>query len=87
MNSATGMTLSEKIISRAAGKDRVTPGELVTCSVLSGFPLLSLVRRSFNQDEMLVDYLHALYHPDRFQYHMDLTPEQTESAKRNSKNQ
>jgi GntR family transcriptional regulator len=40
-----------------------------------GFPLLCLIRRSYDKDENLVDYLHARYHPDRFQYHMDLTPE------------
>jgi GntR family transcriptional regulator len=41
-----------------------------------GSPLLSLTRRSFNQvkdEEHLIDYLQALYHPDRFQYRMDLT--------------
>ena len=29
----TPMTLSEKIIARAAGKDSVKPGEIVTCAV------------------------------------------------------
>ncbi len=29
----TGATLAEKIIARAAGRDRVTPGEIVTCAV------------------------------------------------------
>ena len=40
-----------------------------------GFPLLSLVRRSFYQNdaqEMLVDYLLALYNTELFQYQMDL---------------
>ena len=40
-----------------------------------GFPLLSLVRRSFYQDddrEVLVDYLVALYNTELFQYQMDL---------------
>jgi GntR family transcriptional regulator len=39
-------------------------------------PLLSLTRRSFNQvnnEEHLMDYLQVYYHPDRFQYRMDLT--------------
>ncbi len=40
-----------------------------------GFALLSLIRRSFDKDENLVDFLHVRYHPDRFQYQMDLTPE------------
>jgi GntR family transcriptional regulator len=41
-----------------------------------GSPLLSLTRRSYNQvkkEETLMDYLQVLYHPDRFQYRMDLT--------------
>ena len=41
-----------------------------------GAPLLSLTRRSFNLvdgEERLMDYLVALYRPDRFQYRMDLT--------------
>lgn len=40
-----------------------------------GAPLISLVRRSFETregKEHLVDYLHVYYHPDRFQYQMDL---------------
>jgi GntR family transcriptional regulator len=40
-----------------------------------GFPLMSLVRRSYFKDddrEMLVDYLLALYNTDLFQYRMDL---------------
>ncbi len=44
--------------------------------VESGSPLLSLTRRSYNQvndEEHLMDYLEVLYHPDRFQYRMDLT--------------
>lgn len=40
-----------------------------------GFPLLSLVRRSYclkNDKETLVDYLLALYNTELFQYEMDL---------------
>jgi GntR family transcriptional regulator len=40
-----------------------------------GFPLLSLVRRSYflqNDKEILVDYLLALYNTELFQYQMDL---------------
>jgi GntR family transcriptional regulator len=40
-----------------------------------GAPLISLLRYSFttgNGEEQLVDYLQACYHPDRFQYQMDL---------------
>ncbi|MEM1411818.1 MAG: GntR family transcriptional regulator [Pseudomonadota bacterium] len=41
-----------------------------------GSPLLSLRRRSYNQvgpSERLMDYLEVFYHPERFQYRMDLT--------------
>ncbi|MDJ0652703.1 MAG: GntR family transcriptional regulator [Xanthomonadales bacterium] len=40
-----------------------------------GAPLLSLLRRSYNNTgkrEILVDRLQALYNPERFQYRMDL---------------
>lgn len=48
-----------------------------------GSPLLSLTRRSYNRingEERLVDYLEVLYHPDRFQYRMDLTIDAEASA-------
>lgn len=41
-----------------------------------GSPLLHLRRRSYlqtNGEERLVDYLEVYYHPERFQYRMDLT--------------
>jgi GntR family transcriptional regulator len=41
----------------------------------AGAPLISLVRRSFitrNGQEQLVDHLQVYYHPDHFQYRMDL---------------
>lgn len=40
-----------------------------------GAPLIELVRHSFTTEggeERMVDYLHAHYHPERFQYQMDL---------------
>jgi GntR family transcriptional regulator len=43
--------------------------------VAEGSPLLSLVRRSYNQEgerEHLRDYLQVLYNPEHFQYKMDL---------------
>lgn len=46
-----------------------------------GAPLLCLTRRSFDPQEQLVDYLHVLYHPDRFQYQMDLKPEEASGKK------
>jgi DNA-binding GntR family transcriptional regulator len=41
----------------------------------TGAPLISLIRESFTSGgdgEKLVDYLHIYYHPDHFQYRMDL---------------
>ncbi|TXS91996.1 GntR family transcriptional regulator [Parahaliea maris] len=38
-----------------------------------GTPLLSMVRRSYDSDEKLRDYLHVRYDPEHFQYQMDLT--------------
>lgn len=46
----------------------------------AGAPLIELVRRSFTTEagkERMVDYLHTHYHPERFQYQMDLTLEDT----------
>ena len=40
-----------------------------------GAPLIELVRHSFSTEdgvERMVDYLHTHYHPERFQYQMDL---------------
>ena len=52
-----------------------TPEVAKELDVEPGFPLLSLTRRSYDENENLVDYLHAQYHPERFQYRMDLTPD------------
>jgi GntR family transcriptional regulator len=41
----------------------------------TGAPLISLLRESFTSEasgERLVDHLHVCYHPDHFQYRMDL---------------
>lgn len=46
--------------------------------VAAGSPLLSLVRRSYNQQggrEILRDYLQVVYNPEHFQYKMDLNIE------------
>lgn len=58
---------------RAVAADRDAASAL---GVDVGSPLLSLRRRSYNQagdEERLVDYLEVFYHPERFQYRMDLT--------------
>ena len=52
-----------------------SPEAAEALGVEEGSPLLSLTRRSYNQDngdEHLVDYLTVVYHPERFQYRMDL---------------
>jgi GntR family transcriptional regulator len=44
-----------------------------------GAPLISLVRHSYDMhdnSERLMDYLQVYYHPDRFQYRMDLVVEE-----------
>lgn len=55
-----------------------TPEAAQALDLEPGAPLLSLTRRSYKQEEAgeeLVDYLLVLYHPDHFQYRMDLTLE------------
>ena len=52
-----------------------TPELAVHLQTEPGAPLISLIRKSFEMrkgEENLVDYLHVFYHPDRFQYQMDL---------------
>jgi GntR family transcriptional regulator len=38
-----------------------------------GEPLLSMIRQSFDSDEKQLDYMQVYYHPERFQFEMDLT--------------
>lgn len=38
-----------------------------------GAPLLSMIRQSFDINEQLLDYMQVYYHPERFQFQMDLT--------------
>ena len=39
-------------------------------------PVLTLVRRSYDEAGMLVDLLHCQYHPERFHYRMNLSAEE-----------
>jgi len=41
--------------------------------IKTGTPLLSMVRRSYDANELLRDYMHVRYNPEHFQYQMDLT--------------
>jgi GntR family transcriptional regulator len=38
-----------------------------------GSPLLSMIRQSFDINEKQIDYMQVYYHPERFQFEMDLT--------------
>lgn len=38
-----------------------------------GAPLLSMIRQSFDANEKPIDYMQVYYHPERFQFEMDLT--------------
>jgi GntR family transcriptional regulator len=52
-----------------------TPEQASVLGVSQGAPLLSLIRRSYNKEgnrEHMRDYLEVVYHPDHFQYKMDL---------------
>jgi GntR family transcriptional regulator len=65
------LTHVKQIFSAAAASDEAAEA----LGVKPGSPLLSLKRRSFNDasgDEQMMDYLQVYYHPDRFQYRMDL---------------
>ncbi len=42
-------------------------------NIKPGIPLLSMVRRSYDSSEQLMDFLHVRYNPEHFQYQMDLT--------------
>jgi len=41
--------------------------------IMPGRPMLKLVRRGFDAADQQVDYLDALYNPERFQYQMNLS--------------
>tara|TARA_R110002167_G_scaffold349844_1_gene561823 strand:+ start:37588 stop:38430 length:843 start_codon:yes stop_codon:yes gene_type:complete len=68
-----GITI--KHVKQILSASAATPDVAKELGVEIGFPLLSLTRHSYDENENLVDYLYALYHPERFQYRMDLTPE------------
>lgn len=66
------ITHVKQTISAVAASDEAAEA----LGVEPGSPLLSLTRRSLNKvknNEHLMDYLQVYYHPDRFQYRMDLT--------------
>lgn len=66
------ITHVKQTISAVAASDEAAKA----LGVEPGSPLLSLTRRSLNKvknKEHLMDLLQVYYHPDRFQYRMDLT--------------
>jgi len=69
----SGMHVSH--IKQTIGAIAATPIIAMHLNIAPGAPLLSLVRRAYKQEadnEVLVDYLLALYNPELFQYQMDL---------------
>ncbi len=50
-----------------------TPEVAEALGVMPGRPMLKLIRRSFDKADQQVDYLDALYNPERFQYQMNLS--------------
>ncbi|MEM6574304.1 MAG: GntR family transcriptional regulator [Pseudomonadota bacterium] len=58
-----------------------SPQEADALGIMPGKPLLMLVRRSFSAADQLLDHLYAVYNPDRFQYHMTMSPDGTAEVK------
>ena len=52
-----------------------TPLVAEQLQLVPGDPVLTLVRRSFDENGDVVDLLHCQYHPDRFHYRMSLSME------------
>ena len=77
----TAMTLAQKLVARAAGRDFVTPGEVVTCAVdLAMFHDSSGPRRL---KPMLEDLGARLWDPDKVVLVMDhYVPEQDDDSRR-----
>ena len=62
-------------VTQTLSAEAASPEVAAALEVPEGSPLLSLVRRSYNQvgdREHLCDHLRALYNPEHFQYKMDL---------------
>lgn len=68
--------IEQTLTARAA-----SPQEADALGVMPGKPLLNLIRRSFDVKDQLRDYLYAVYNPDRFQYHMSMSPDGTTEVK------
>ncbi|MEH6580309.1 MAG: GntR family transcriptional regulator [Halioglobus sp.] len=67
--------LNIKHVTQTISAVAATPELAEHLNTSAGAPLISLVRESFTggrDGEQLVDYLHVYYHPDHFQYRMDL---------------
>ncbi|GMG86323.1 GntR family transcriptional regulator [Biformimicrobium ophioploci] len=62
-------------VTQTLSAESATPDVARELDIPVGAALLSLTRYSYNKvngNEKLVDYMHVLYHPDRFKYQMDL---------------
>lgn len=72
-----GLVISH--VKQTISAEGASPEAAEALGVEEGTPLLSLTRRSYKQDkqgEKLIDFMRILYHPERFQYRMDLTLDQ-----------
>lgn len=49
------------------------PDAALALGVATGAPLISLTRLVFGRDGRGVEYLNALYRPDKYQFHMEMT--------------
>ena len=68
-----GLNITHVTQTISAEAATATLAERLSTSV--GAPLISLIRHSYTtqgDNEQIVDYLHVHYHPERFQYQMDL---------------
>lgn len=66
-----GLTIAhvKQTLSAVSASDEIAEA----LKIKPGTPLLSMVRRSYDGDEALRDFMHVRYNPERFQYQMDLT--------------
>lgn len=51
-----------------------SPDEADALGVMPGKPLLKMVRRAYDRKDRQLDRLYAVYNPDRFQYHLTMSP-------------
>ena len=60
-------------VEQTLSAEAASPVAADALGIMPGKPLLKLIRRSFDRKQRQVDYLSAVYNPDRFQYQMTMT--------------